>query len=161
MKKTVAIQLAFSCFVLLSAKLYAETLPQSGTINIQSIVKAGAPAKFNDDYSHNGVTGVTFNEKGSGPLHLGKVACSISSFTRREINRQIGFCTFEDKDGDNIFIQYAGGSHANNEFNAASDIMGGTGKFEGIRGVGSSACANTDSKGEFPCTEKIDYQLPQ
>ena len=161
MKKTVAIQFVCTCLVFLCAGLNAETLPKSGLISIQSIFKAGTPTKFNDDYSHNGVAGVTFNEKGSGPLHLGKVACSVSSFSRKEINKVIGFCTIEDKNGDEIFVQYAGDSNTKGEFTGTSDIMGGTGKFEGIHGSGTGVCANTDKKGEFPCTEKFDYQLPE
>lgn len=161
MKKTFVTRIFCSCLIFFSASLNAETFAKSGTIHVQSIFKAAAPTKFNSDYSHNTAAGVTFNQKGSGLLHLGKVACSISSFARNKINKQIGFCTFEDKDGDNIFVQYAGDSNENSEFNATSAIIGGTGKFEGIRGVGTAACANTDNKGEFPCTEKIDYQLPE
>lgn len=161
MKKTVVIQVVFACLVFLCGGASAETLSKSGVISIQSIFKAGAPTKFNDDYSHNTVTGVTFNEKGSGPLHLGKVACSVSIFSRKDINKSIGFCTFEDKEGDSIFVQYAGTSNAKGEFKAVNDIIGGTGKFEGIRGSGPGVCANTDKKGEFPCTGKFDYQLPE
>jgi len=161
MKKSVAIHVVFVCLVVLCVGARAESLPNSGTINIQSIFKAGAPTQFNDDYSHNGISGVTFNEKGSGPLHLGKVACSVSSFSRKDINKTIGFCTYEDKEGDNIFVQYEGTSHAKGEFNAVNEIIGGTGKFEGVRGNGSGVCANTDKKSEFPCTGKFDYQLPE
>lgn len=161
MKKTVAIRVVFACLVFLCAGVSAESLSKSGTISIQSIFKADTPQKFNDDYSHNTATGVTFNEKGSGPLHLGKVACSISSFSRKDINKQIGFCTFEDKEGDSFFVKYAGNSNMKGEFIGISDILGGTGKFEGIHGSGPVVCANTDKKGEFPCTERFDYKLPE
>lgn len=161
MKKTVAIHIVSLLLAGFCLDVLAEDLPKSGHFNIQSIFKAGAPVKFNNDYSHNTATGVTFNEKGSGPLHLGKVACSISSFTRKEINKTIGFCTFEDKEGDSLFVQYTGTSNAKGEFSGVNDIMGGTGKFEGIRGTGPTACTNTDKNSEFPCTGKFDYQLPE
>ncbi|MEN0036837.1 MAG: hypothetical protein AAGC78_07200 [Cellvibrio sp.] len=161
MKKIIVIQAIGLLLTSLCVNALAEDLPKSGSFNIQSISKAYAPVKFNDDYTHNTATGVTFNEKGSGPLHLGKSACSISSLTRKDINKVIGFCNFEDKDGDSIFVQYSGKSNAKGEFSGENDIIGGTGKFKGISGNGPVACANTDKKGEFPCTQQFDYQLPE
>lgn len=161
MKKIAAIHVVSLLFIGFCVDVLAEDLPKSGRFSIQSIFKAGAPVKFNNDYSHNTATGVTFNEKGSGPLHLGKVACSISSFTRKDINREIGFCTFEDKEGDSIFVQYTGTGNVKGEFGGVNDIIGGTGKFEGIRGTGPIACSNTNKKSEFPCIEKFNYQLPE
>ena len=161
MKKIIATQIASLLLASFCAGVLADDLPKSGSFNIQSISKADAPVKFNDDYTHNTATGLTFNEKGNGPLHLGKVACSISRLTRKGIDRVIGFCNFEDKDGDSIFVQYAGKSNANGEFNGINNIVGGTGKFEGISGSGPVACSNTNKKGEFPCTQKFDYQLPE
>lgn len=158
--KNPIIQVVIFLFMTACANVWAENLPTSGSINIQSIFKAGAPIKFNDDYSHNTVTGVTFNQTGNGLLHLGKVACSVSTFTRKDIDKSIGFCTFEDKDGDNIFVQYTGINNKKNEFSGTNDIMGGTGKFEGIHGNGRVACTNTNKKSEFPCTETFAYQLP-
>lgn len=159
--KTVFIQMMSILLISVCPDSWAENLPKAGSFSIQSISKAGAPIKFNDDYSHNTLTGLTFNERGTGVLHLGKAACSVSSFTRKDINKSIGFCTFEDKDGDNIFVQYAGTNNKNHEFTGANDIIGGTGKFQGIRGGGPVVCSNTDAKKEFPCREKFDYQLPE
>lgn len=161
MRKTVAIQIMGFALASVCFDVVAENSPKSGSVSIQSIFKAGAPTKFNDDYSHNTVTGVTFNERGSGILHLGKAACSVSVFTHSDINRSIGFCAYEDKSGDSIFIQYEGASKAKGEFSGINEIMGGTGKFENIRGNGTVECANTDKKSEFPCTSKFDYQLPE
>jgi hypothetical protein len=161
MKKIIATQIASLLLASFCAGVLARDFPKSGSFKIQSISKAGAPVKFNDDYTHNTATGLTFNEKGSGPLHLGKVACSISSLSRKDIERVIGFCNFEDKDGDSIFVQYAGKGNAKGEFNGMNDIVGGTGKFEGISGSGPVACSNTNKKGEFPCAQKFDYQLPE
>lgn len=139
----------------------AEVLPASGSISIQSMFKGTSMTKFNDEYSHGTISGVIFNKAGEGPLHLGKAACSFSSFSHKEINKVIGFCAFEDKGGDKIFVQYAGDSTQKGEFNGINDIIGGTGKFKKIQGKGVAACANTDKESAFPCTETFDYQLPE
>jgi hypothetical protein len=165
MKKPIFLQIAVvACALLgmsLGANLSAENIPRSGSISLHSILKGGTPIKFNDDYSHYTTTGVTFNDAGSGLLHMGKAACSYANFTRNKINKGAGFCTFEDKDGDNIFFQYAGTGTATGEVSGVNDIIGGTGKFKGISGGGSYACTHTDKKSEFPCTEKFDYQLSE
>ena len=165
MKKPIFLQIVAATFTLfgvgLSANLGAENLPRSGSISIHSIFKGGTPIKFNDDYSHYTAAGVTFNAAGSGLLHMGKAACSYANFMRQEINKGAGFCTLEDKDGDSIFFQYAGTGTAKGEVNGVNEIIGGTGKFEGISGGGSYSCTHTDKKSEFPCTEKFDYQLPE
>lgn len=116
--------------------------------------------KYNDGYTHGTVTGVTFNELGKGPLHMGKSDCSYSIFSHKEIIKAVGFCAYEDKDGDSIFIQYAGSSSTKGEWNGIDEIIAGTGKYKGIQGKGSYACANTDKEGEFPCTTKLEYNLP-
>lgn len=141
------------------ANVTAEVLPKSGSINLQSIYKGTLLTKFNDDYSHGAVTGVTFNEIGKGPMHMSKVACSFSVFTRKEIKKITGFCTYEDTDEDSIFIQYAGSSNTEGEWSGTDNIIGGTGKYEGIQGSGPYRCTNTDKEGEFPCTTKLEYQL--
>ncbi|WP_039917835.1 hypothetical protein [Cellvibrio mixtus] len=147
-------------FACLCINVNADVLPKSGTINLQSIYKGTSLTKFNDDYSHGTLTGVTFNEMGKGPLHLGKAACSFSIFTHKKINKSAGFCAYEDSDGDKVFIRYVGKSDAVGEWNGADEIIGGTGKFDGIMGSGTDSCANTDKKGEFPCTAKLEYRLP-
>lgn len=165
MKNPIFLKMVIAAFTVLgvgvSANLSAENLPRSGSISINSIFKGDVPIKFNDAYSHYTATGVTFNAAGSGLLHMGKVACAYANFTHKEINKGTGFCAFEDKDGDSIFVQYAGTGTAKGEVNGANDIIGGTGKFEGISGSGSYACTHTNKKSEFPCTEKFDYQLPE
>lgn len=159
MCKTIAKSIIGIAFVAFCTNVFSEALPTSGKINLQSIYKAAFITKFNDDYSHGAVTGVTFNELGKGPLHMGKVACSLSIFSRKDIKKVIGFCTHEDKNGDEIFIQYGGTSSKEGEWNGTDDIIGGTGKYKGIQGSGPYSCTNSDKEGEFPCTAKIEYSL--
>jgi hypothetical protein len=160
MRKAIAKSIISIALVGFCAHVFADVLPKSGEIKLQSIYKGAFITKFNDDYSHGAVTGVTFNELGKGPLHMGKVACSFSIFSRDGIKKVIGFCTHEDKNGDEIFIQYAGNSSIEGEWNGTDDIIGGTGKYKGIQGSGPYACTHSDKEGEFPCTAKIEYLLP-
>ncbi len=160
MCKNIIIWMAGVALASLCINATADVLPKSGEINLQSIYKGASITKFNDDYSHGTLTGVTFNEMGKGPLHLGKAACSFSIFTHKKINKSAGFCTYEDTDGDKVFIRYTGTSEAVGKWNGSDEIIGGTGKFEGIMGGGAGSCANTDKRGEFPCTAKLEYRLP-
>ncbi len=138
----------------------AEALPKAGNINLQSINKGLSMDKYTEEYTHGTITGVTFNEQQKGPMHMGKSACSFSIFTHKEINKSVGFCGYEDKDGDKIFIQYEGASDAKGEWNGTDQIIGGTGKYKNIQGSGPYSCAGTDKEGEFPCTTKLTYRLP-
>ncbi len=138
----------------------AEALPKTGTINLQAINKGTSSTKYNDEYTHGTITGVTFNEQKKGLMHMGKSACSFSVFTHEKVNKSVGFCSYEDKEGDKIFIQYEGTSAAKGEWSGVDEIIGGTGKFKNIRGEGAYSCAGTDKEGEFPCTVKLAYQLP-
>ena len=160
MKKIVlAHALLVSSIFLGVGEVAAEILPSSGSFSLNAIFKGHEPIKFNDDYSHYTATGVTFNEAGNGLFHMGKVACAYGNFTRGKLDKGVGFCTFEDKDGDSLFVQYSGAGTGKGGMNGVHEIIGGTGKFEGVRGSGSYACTHIDKKSEFPCTEKFDYQL--
>ena len=88
----------------------AAALPTSGTINLRSINKWTSMVKYNQEYTRGTVAGVTFNDIDTGPMHMGKAACSYSIFSHRKIIKSSGFCALEDKEGDKIFIQYAGSS---------------------------------------------------
>lgn len=116
--------------------------------------------KYNDEYTHGTVTGLSFNATGKGPLHMSKTDCSYSVFTHKKIKRITGFCAHEDKEGDKLFIQYSGNSNNEGEWEGTDEIIGGTGKFEGTQGSGPYACNNTHKEGEFPCTTKLEYRLP-
>ncbi|MBK8187192.1 MAG: hypothetical protein IPK77_08085 [Cellvibrio sp.] len=78
-------------------------MPKSGELQLQSINRGTSMDKYNDDYTHGTVTGVTFNAAGAGLLHMSKTNCSYSVFTHKEINKISGFCAHEDKNGDKLF----------------------------------------------------------
>lgn len=136
-----------------------DVLPKSGELQLQSINRGTSMDKYNDDYTHGTVTGVTFNATGTGLLHMSKTNCSYSVFAHKDINKISGFCAHEDKEGDKLFIQYAGNSSSTGEWRGTDDIIGGTGKFEGAKGSGPYTCSGTHKEGEFPCTSKLSYQL--
>lgn len=140
--------------------VFAEALPKAGNIQLQSINRGTSMHKYNDEYTHGTVTGVSFNAIGKGPLHMSQTNCSFSVFTHKKINRITGFCAHEDKEGDKLFIQYSGKSDSEGEWEGTDEILGGTGKFEGAQGSGPYSCTNTHKEGEFPCTTKLEYRLP-
>lgn len=146
--------LFISCFADAS-----DGLPKSGELQLQSINRGTSMDKYNDDYTHGTVTGVTFNVAGAGLLHMSKTNCSYSVFTHKEIKKISGFCAHEDKNGDKLFIQYTGDSNSEGEWKGIDSIIGGTGKFEGAKGNGPYSCSSTHKEGEFPCTSKLSYQL--
>jgi hypothetical protein len=159
MRNKIAIGLVSFAFVSFFAKA-VDALPTSGELQLQSINRGTSMNKYNDDYTHGTVTGVTFNATGTGLLHMSKTNCSFSVFTHKDINKISGFCAHEDKEGDKLFIQYAGNSNGAGEWAGTDDIIGGTGKFEGAKGSGPYSCSGTHKEGEFPCTSKLTYQLP-
>lgn len=147
-------------FVFISCSANAlNSLPKSGELQLQSINRGTSMNKYNDDYTHGTVSGVTFNASGSGLLHMSKTHCSYSVFTHEDINKISGFCAHEDKDGDKLFIQYTGDSSNKGEWSGTDDIIGGTGKFEHAKGSGPYSCSGTHKEDEFPCTSKLTYQL--
>lgn len=160
MCKIISKWIAGIVLVSIGTNVFAASIPKSGNINLQSINKGTSMVKYNDEYTHGTVTGVTFNEIDTGIMHMGKSACSYSIFSHKEIIKSVGFCALEDKEGDKIFIQYAGASSTKGEWNGIDDIIGGTGKYKNIQGGGPYSCANTDKEGEFPCTVKLEYRLP-
>jgi hypothetical protein len=159
MCKKITIWVTAFVFVSLCVNTIAETLPKSGKIQLQSINRGTSINKYNDEYTHGTVTGVTFNSAGKGLLHMSKSNCSYSVFTHKTINRITGFCAHEDDEGDKLFIQYSGNSNSEGKWEGMDEILGGTGKFEGAKGSGPYSCANTHKESEFPCTTKLKYQL--
>ena len=69
-------------FVVSYSALGAEQLPKSGSFTIHSGWKSiGETTQIADGRTYGSGTfwGVTFNDKGSGPLHIGPVICSSST----------------------------------------------------------------------------------
>jgi hypothetical protein len=90
---------------------HSQQLAKSGSIEFHTgwkyTVDAMSPA---EKYviGRGNATGVTFNNKGSGPLHLGPANCSEGFFASDGRGKGAGFCAFGDADGDRIFTQFTG-----------------------------------------------------
>jgi hypothetical protein len=162
MSKAVVIFVAGLSFAALCTAVSAQQLPKSGSINFHTGWKNSADVMSPDDkhvLGRGNVTGVTFNDKGSGPLHLGPANCFESFFIVEGRGRDKGYCAFGDSDGDRIFTDFTGtfgpdGANGNNE------IIGGTGKYAGIQGSGPWKCKGAGNNGELQCAQRLDYRLP-
>ena len=96
------------CFI---ATCLAEELPKSGTISIHTGWKVVAePIDMGSKVmqGHGSVVGVSFNDKGSGPLHGGPAICFFTFFARDGGDVSKGYCAFGDVDGDKIFTDWEG-----------------------------------------------------
>lgn len=146
---------------LFSGALLADSLPKSGSIDFHTGCKSTnevievAPKHFQ---GHGHDVGVTFNDKGSGPLHHGAFNC----FYTFEVIEGKGpakiYCTFSDADGDRIFTDASGS--ISDGASGTNTLTGGTGKYAGITGSGPWKCNGAGTHGEWYCHQRFDYKLP-
>jgi len=151
----------FAGFVLavLASNVGAQNLPKSGTISWHtgwrdvSTTLNVAEGHFQGNGS---VVGTSFNDSGSGPLHLGEAACVYTYDAQGDKVVNKGYCAFGDADGDRIFTDWTGvGDHGIN------NIVGGTGKYAGITGKGPwMRSGPTGKNGGFKTFQQLDYRLP-
>lgn len=142
---------------------HAQQLPKSGSISFHTGWKfSGEVVNVADKHAqgHGSVAGVTFNDKGSGPLHLGPANCFDTFFVINGQGRNKGFCAFGDADGDRIFTEFTGAFTPEAGGSGTNDIAGGTGKYAGIQGSGPWKCKPSGSNGEIQCAQRLDYRLP-
>ena len=141
---------------------HAQQLPKSGSINFHTGWKYSADV-LNAAEKHvlgrGSVTGVTFNDKGSGPLHLGPANCFEAFMIVDGKGRARGHCAFGDSDGDRLFTDFTGTFGADGA-SGTNEISGGTGKYAGIQGSGPWKCQGMGSNGEVQCAQRLDYRLP-
>ena len=142
---------------------FAQQLPKSGSINFHTGFKNEAAVYENADKRYQGqgsTTGVTFNDKGSGPLHEGAGICSYIFYAIDGNSKNHVYCTWSDPDGDRIFTETAGTGNPDGSGGGTNQILDGTGKYAGIRGSGPRKCKPAGSHGEFFCNQRLDYRLP-
>jgi hypothetical protein len=140
----------------------AQQLPKSGIINFHTGWKYVADAMTPADkhmLGRGNATGATFNDKGSGPLHLGPANCFEGFYAIDGKGKSKGFCAFGDLDGDRIFTDSTG-SFGPDGATGVNDIVGGTGKYAGIQGSGPWKCKGSGGNGEVQCAQRLDYRLP-
>ena len=141
----------------------AQPLPKSGTISVNSGWKAiGETVQIGEGRTlgWGGLYGVTFNTRGSGPLHIGHGICSYTFELTAGAGPGRGGCSWSDADGDQIFTEYSGTWSAKGAFDGLNQITGGTGKFVGIGGKAPFQCKTLSGQGHFGCTQQFEYRLP-
>jgi hypothetical protein len=140
----------------------AQQLAKSGSISFHTGWKdTGEALTVADKHmqGHGSVVGVTFNDKGSGPLHFGPAECFYTFFVVDGRGKNKGFCAFGDADGDRIFTDWHGTVNSDHE-ESTNEIVGGTGKYAGIQGSGPWQCKGAGQNSETLCTQRLDYRLP-
>jgi hypothetical protein len=165
MKRAVARAAAAAALVVVGTvgSAYAQQLPRTGSIAFHTGWKfTGELKKLGPAHmqGHGTVSGVTFNDSGSGPLHLGPANCFDVFFVVDGKGRNKGYCTFSDADGDRIFTEFTGNFTFENGGEGTNNIAGGTGKYEGVTGSGPWRCKSAGEGGEVQCAQRLDYRLP-
>ncbi len=162
MQKALTVFVTGVSLATLCASATAQQLPKSGSINFHTGFKYSADVVNAADkhvLGRGNSTGVTFNDKGSGPLHLGPANCFEGFFLVDGRGKDMGFCAFGDPDGDRIFTEYTG-TIGPDGANGTNVVTGGTGKYAGVKGSGPWKCKASGNNGELQCAQRIDYQLP-
>lgn len=141
----------------------AQQLSKSGNIEFHTGLKfVGDVVTVADKrlQGHGGGVGVTFNNSGTGPLHLGPFNCVDAFIVIDGQGKNKGFCAFGDTDGDRIFTEFTGNFVPGSGGNGTNEITGGTGKYAGITGSGPWKCKPSGANGEVQCAQRLDYKLP-
>lgn len=162
MRKALAVFVTAVSFATLCTFASAQQLPKSGSINFHTGWKlAGEAITAADKHmlGHGSAVGTTFNDKGSGPLHLGPANCFYTFLSINDVGRNKGSCAFGDADGDRIFTNFTGNLSAEGD-SGTNEIAGGTGKYAGIQGSGPWKCKVAGNNGELQCAQRLDYRLP-
>jgi hypothetical protein len=140
----------------------AQQLPKAGSISVHTGWKSTGEAVEVADkrmQGHGSVIGITFNDKGAGPLHGGPASCFYVFFANDAGTKNKGYCAFGDADGDRIFTDWHG-SQGTEGGQGINEIVGGTGKYAGIQGSGPWKCKDAFANGQLNCTQRFDYRLP-
>jgi hypothetical protein len=164
MHKALGVFVTGLSFATLCAAAGAQQLPKTGSINWHTGWKLTAealPVADKTMQGHGMVGGVTFNDKGTGPLHLGPANCFFTFFVIDGKGTNQGYCAFGDADGDRIFTEFTGKVGLSNGYDEGTNVIaGGTGKYAGITGNGPWKCKAAGTNGESQCAQRLDYRLP-
>jgi hypothetical protein len=163
MRKEIAVLLAGACLAATVGLANAQQLPKSGSIHFHTgwkVVGEALNAADKHALGHGSVVGSTFNDRGSGPLHLGPANCFYTFLAIEGQAKNKGSCAFGDPDGDRIFTDFTGVLGGPDGDQGTNQIVGGTGKYAGIQGSGPWKCKNSGSNGELQCAQRLDYRLP-
>jgi hypothetical protein len=163
MKKAFGSLLAGLAVVAFCAAAGAADLPKTGTINWHTGWKGSGEAITVAEghmQGHGSAVGTSFNDKGSGPLHLGAAECVYTFFASDAGGSNLGYCSFGDADGDRIFTSFEGKVGLPSGYDEGINVItGGTGKYAGISGSGPWKCKGSGANGGMQCRQSLDYKL--
>jgi hypothetical protein len=166
--KSRACMLSVTALTLGSALAFATSsmaadLPQSGSFKIHSAFKGNDQmAQIGDKHfmGSGNAWAVTYNDAGSGLLHMGAALCA---YTLDDMNGSFaisGRCAWGDADGDKIFTEWTGKGTDGVGNEGLNTITGGTGKFAGIQGQAPFQCKFlSPPQGPAACTQQFEYRL--
>ena len=163
MRKSPVVLVSCFAFAMLSGAAVGQQLPKSGSINFHTGWKdtgAAIEVAAKRMQGQGMVTGATFNDKGAGPLHMGPANCSYTFIAVDGHGKTKGFCAFSDADGDRVFTDFTGTTAPDGQGSGVNEIIGGTGKYDGIQGSGPWKCKYMGGNGELQCAQRLDYRLP-
>jgi hypothetical protein len=163
MRKALGVFITGLSFVTFCAAASGQQLPKSGSISVHSgywAVGEAVTVAEKTVQGHGNNRGITFNDQGSGPLHLGPTDCFYTFSTIADHTKVKGYCTFGDADGDRIFTDFKGASQPSGYVEGTHEVDGGTGKYAGIQGTMMFKCKYSGSNGELECIQRLDYRLP-
>lgn len=146
------------------AAAMAADLPPSGTIKMHTAQKAALQIVQVGEKHFMGsgnVWGVSYNDAGSGPLHMGTVLCTVTLENLNGSFTDGGNCAVGDPGGtDKIFMVWSGKGTDKEGERGAGTLTGGIGRFAGIKGKITYECKFVEaSQGLLACSQQIDYQL--
>ena len=141
-----------------------EQFPSEGKFSITYTFTTSTPATPIDvgggrDLTVNRYLVTTYNDAGSGFLHLTAGQCINIRFTIRD-KRAIdtnAYCHFKDRDGDELFTSYTtGGEVAAKAITITWTFISGTGKYDGISGKAAATNSNNlDDQGAYQAAGKM------
>ena len=162
MKTTNMVLVVLAMGVSTSAGAQQNTLPNSGTFKIHTGYKGTIWKRYSSptsSYNSGVFWGVSFNDAGSGPLHLATIVCPLAGETINGVGTAGGVCAWTDPDGDNIFITYSDAKLSGATLEGINQITGGTGKFRGIGGTAPFQCKFLNDKGQAVCNQQFEYKF--
>ena len=140
-------------------------LPKEGTIKLHSnnyINSQSTDVGEKHVMTSANSWGVSYNDAGSGPLHMGAWFCD---WTFHNVVHPIpvgGACAFGDAGGvDKIYITWTGTINENMiDAQGSGTIVGGSGRYKGINGNMTWQCHIVEpAHGLNGCAQQFDYTL--
>ena len=142
----------------------AETFSSESKFSITYTFATSTPAEPIDvgggrDLTVNRYLVTTYNDAGSGFLHLTAGTCVNIRFTNRD-KRTIdtnAYCHFKDRDGDDLFANYTTGAPVPAKaIEITWTFVSGSGKYDGISGMASATNSNNlDDQGAYQAAGKM------